>query len=154
MCVCVLSLVCSLSNYRKSNTWIHTVHEQLCKLAQVSEKLAELRDASMSKWMHFIKDHDKQFGKIITEVVAREEVNTVSFWWPSAPSNNNDDGEVVEEPTIQACPEEGCHQTFPSVHGLVWHLWKDHGLRQPDRNLIDTTVCACCLQQYFTRERE
>lgn len=63
-----------------------------------------------------------------------------------------------ERPAVATAPvDEGvcldCHQCFPSMAALYSHRVRVHGYRNPLRSKISGSICACCLMDFWTRDR-
>ena len=46
-----------------------------------------------------------------------------------------------------------CGQTFTRRQGLGVHRYKKHGIKAPERRLVDSSVCPICMKQFWTLAR-
>lgn len=128
--------------------WLATVLHDLNKLASVCDKLERYRDAKLCDWVQLVQSAGNGFNKIIDFAISMPVVNTINFWFNDLVKH---DEVVCQGSLIQNC--HVCLYSCPSVHGLHWHLYKVHGLRNPDRALTGTTFCEACLREFHHKQR-
>ena len=85
---------------------------------------------------------------MISHVLYSEPVNDVNFWGHNIKKVPNAPDPLLEWYRCTCSP-----YTCLTIQGYKSHLFKVHNSRQPDRALIDTTVCCACTREFWTRER-
>ena len=127
--------------YAKKDSWLKGVHEDLNKLAEVEDKLAEFRGAPIELWANLIKERGTSFLKVIKLAISREDVNTVKFWWPKGSNGGRDDNAASDPaPVIHfTCAECGYECSTPQAYN--WHMYDRHGRRAHLRQYVHTNVC-------------
>ena len=141
-------------SYECESSWIRTVHEDLCSIAQFTNKLEEYRQAPLMDWVQLIRQHPKYFCKFLNQVFAAPEVNSITFWWP-AESRSTEAAQHIDEHVggmrMHAC--ELCDYVGKSINAIVWHKYDKHGIKHDLRQCIVGETCCACLQLFHTRER-
>ena len=133
--------------YSAARSWLATVQDDLSKLATVSGgSFDKCRDFTLHQWMSLILNSPKMFLKSLEKTLFLEVVNVANFWFEDLVQV-----QPKEQGGFSACPH--CGFVCATSQGLAWHLFDVHDLKDPIRDLIDTTVCSCCMQEYHSRER-
>jgi len=136
-------LVVVFASKADPKSWFSTVIGNLDTLAQ-HPLLHELRGIGQTGWIQLLRHGSPLVKKSIYKALKSDMFN-------------HRDAFVKISPTLTAQGEEQsctmCEYVCPTVQGMNWHLFRDHGLRLPLRKRIHASFCCACLQDFFTRER-
>ena len=146
---CLLALLADAYNVKGS--WLHTVHENLLKLAEADSKLEELRAAPLGDWVRVFRADPKAMMKVITFAIGREEVNYVGLWWPETKKGNCMDARPARRDVIYEC--EMCSYKCITPQAMSWHRYDKRKLRHAIRKYLHSSVCECCMRDFHSRER-
>ena len=151
-------LVILAEAYKKNDSWLRTVHEDLERLARVDSRLEEMRDSTVRQWVELIWGRPKAFMKLIKEVISREDVNKVAFWWPSAGNKSKNSSDKCSGSELQCAPITtfecpNCSYVCGTPQAFSWHMYDKHHVRHRLRACIYSTVCEVCLRDFHSRER-
>ena len=119
-------------------------------------KLEELRDAPLDRWVAVIRNNPRMFRKVVGAVISEKDVKRVVFWWPKVRVGEGDGGgraaaRAQDSPHVHEC--DMCTHVCASSQALSWHRYDKHGEKHHMRKSIHSTVCECCLRDYWSRSR-
>ena len=139
----------------KANGWLASVERTLNKIADHSDKLAELRGSTIAQWFAFIAANGKVNTEYFQKICKHESINGVCFWWPVGARRQAEEGlqwEMGDDPMTFTCEE--CDKCTSTIQALNWHYWQVHNRKHPIRWLMGSdTICLCCMKDFYSRAR-
>jgi hypothetical protein len=109
-------------------------------------QFSEMANKNMSflDWYELFKSDVSSFGKAIKKWTISPFANIVDTWAKALPPT------YVSDESYQ-CNQCSC--AFSTFQKLQLHLWKVHKVRNPIGKYINTTHCAICMKEFWTRDR-